>query len=196
MISYKNYFKYLKTISIIGTIYRFLFIYPFFFKYLGKKNIDFGCGIGQFLKYCKFFRKDILGVDINPYNINFCKKNGLSCLLIKSNDRLNKMVSNNYDCIVLDNVLEHIKYPSETIKDLKNVIRDNGFLIIGVPVGVAGFNADPDHKVFFSEESLDILLSSSNFKKIKAFHRPFKSKWMKDNLTQYCLYLIYQKYDY
>lgn len=194
-ISHKKYFKYLKTISTIGTIYRFLFIYPFFLKYLGQKNIDYGCGIGQFLKYCKFFRKNILGLDINPYSIKYCKKNDLNCLLIKPVKNVCKIVSENNDCVILDNVLEHIENPSKMINDLKKIIRLKGYLIIGVPIGVAGFKADPDHKFLFSEKSLDNLLLNNCFKKIKSFHRPFKSKWMKKNLTQYCLYSVYQKND-
>jgi 2-polyprenyl-3-methyl-5-hydroxy-6-metoxy-1,4-benzoquinol methylase len=146
-ISYKKYFKYLKTISTIGTIYRFLFIYPFFLKYLGKKNIDYGCGIGQFLKYCKFFRKNILGLDINPYSIKYCKKNDLNCLLIKPVENVCKIVSENNDCVILDNVLEHIENPSKIIKDLKKIIRLKGYLIIGVPIGVAGFILTAANKI-------------------------------------------------
>ena len=39
-------------------IYRFLFIYPFFIKYLGKRNIDYGCGIGDFLRFAKYLGKN------------------------------------------------------------------------------------------------------------------------------------------
>ena len=53
----KKYNHYLKGRRWTGLIYRYLYIYPFFIKYLGKRNIDYGCGIGDFLhqymkQYC------------------------------------------------------------------------------------------------------------------------------------------------
>ena len=62
--------------------------------------------------------------------------------------------------------------------NLKSLIKKNGFLIIGIPVGISGYNADSDHKVFYSERSLENLLRKNHFKKLKEFYRPFKNNFL------------------
>ena len=53
----KDYSSYLQTRRWSGFVYRYLFVYPFFLKYLGKNNFDYGCGVGDFLKFAKIFKK-------------------------------------------------------------------------------------------------------------------------------------------
>ena len=60
-----NYYHYLTKRKPSGFLYRFTFVYPFFLKYLGRNNLDYGCGIGDFLYFCKILKKQICGCDIN-----------------------------------------------------------------------------------------------------------------------------------
>ena len=90
MTSQKIYHEYLKKRKFISLLYKCIFIYPFFLKYIGNKNIDFGCGCGDFIKFCSFFNKKITGVDINNYNVRYCKKLNLDAFHINVDDLLEK----------------------------------------------------------------------------------------------------------
>jgi ATP-dependent helicase YprA (DUF1998 family) len=94
---------------------------------------------------------------------------------------------------VLDNVLEHITDPTKPLIYIKDLLTKNGKLLVGVPVGDAGYRSDPDHKVYYNEKKLNDTLSHYGFEEITVFYRPFKSQYLCDNLKQYCFYAVYQK---
>lgn len=188
----KLYASYLSNRRWTGFIYRYFFIYPFFLKYLGKKNLDYGCGIGDFLKFASIFKKDIDGLDINKFNIKICNQRGLNSKVMDKSF-LSGIKKNTYDTIILDNVIEHISNPLPTIDILKKLLKNKGLLIIGIPVGKAGFDSDPDHKHYYSEESLNTLLVNKKFKKINEFYRPIKNNFLRDNLKQFCYFSVYIK---
>ncbi len=64
------YSQYLAKRSFLGAHYRNFFLCPRINHYLSGKLIDIGCGIGDMLSY----RTNSIGLDVNPYSINFCKK--------------------------------------------------------------------------------------------------------------------------
>ena len=188
----KNYSNYLMSRSWTGIFYRYFFIYPFFLKYLGNNSLDYGCGIGDFLLFAKLFNKNTEGTDINDYNVKICKQRKLIANVL-DNKFVTKNKKNPYDSIILDNVIEHIKDPTNTIKYLNILLKHHGFLLIGIPVGEAGYKADPDHKIYYSEDSLDKLFKKNGFKKINVFYRPFKNNFLRKHLRQFCYYSVYQK---
>lgn len=192
MISKKKYFTYLKSRRLSGIIYRYLFIYPFFLRFLGKNTIDYGCGVGDFLRFTTLFKKRCIGFDINNYNIAECKRRGFKVQKI-SKKFLSKLKINSYDTVVLDNVLEHILNPHLELSVIKKTLKVNGLLVVGIPVGEAGYNSDPDHKVFYDEQRLDNLLSYYDFVKISSFYRPFENNYLRMKLKQYCYFAIYKK---
>jgi SAM-dependent methyltransferase len=191
--NYKKYFLYLKKRSVVGLLYRYIFIYPKFIKFLKIRNIDYGCGIGDFITFCKFFNINIKGYDPNPYVQNFIiEKLGDDVLVSKKNLSLKRSVSS-YDTVILDNVLEHAKSPKQLIKDTYNLLKKNGYLIVGFPIGVAGYNADPDHKFYLEEKKLIDFICSFGFVINNVFYTPFHSKYLEKNLSAYCAYMVFKK---
>ena len=188
----KTYFSYLNSRQWTGLFYRFFFIYPFFLAYLGKDNLDFGCGIGDFLRFANFFKKRIVGIDINQFNIAHCRQRGF-CVHKISKNYLSKLKKESFDTVILDNVLEHILNPHHELCTIKKILRLNGYLIVAIPVGQAGYNADSDHKVYYDEQSLDRLLNDYAFFRVSDFYRPFKNNYLRKNLRQYCYFAIYKK---
>ena len=188
-----KYSEYLKTRRWSGLIYRYIFIYPFFLQYLGLKNVDYGCGIGDFLNFAKFFKKHALGLDINPHNIQICRQQGHVAELLKSNQQYFTDKKNSINCIVLDNVLEHISDPHFVMSDICHGLITGGYLIIGIPVGQAGYKADPDHKMYYDEDALKSLLEEYSLIKTRAFYRPLHIKYFRNRLKQFCYYAVFQK---
>ena len=97
-----------------------------------------------------------------------------------------------FDSIVLDNVLEHIENPSPILSEIFRVLNKNGLLLIGVP-GKHGYTKDDDHKCFYDEINLNELLKKENFILKEFFYTPFKSKFLNNNLSAYCLYGLFKK---
>jgi ubiquinone/menaquinone biosynthesis C-methylase UbiE len=191
--NYKDYAKYLQTRRFTGFVYRYLFVYPFFLKYLGKNNFDYGCGVGDFLKFAKIFKKKIVGLDINSENLKICNNKDCIVELLTPNGEYFQDKNNIADCIVLDNVLEHISSPKVVIEDLYHGLKPNGILIVAIPVGEKGYQSDPDHKIYYNENDLNNLLTPFGFKKIDQFYRPFNNFWIRKNMKQFCYYAIYSK---
>ena len=189
----KDYANYLQTRRWSGFVYRYLFVYPFFLKYLGKNNYDYGCGVGDFLKFAKIFKKKIIGLDVNKENLKICQNRGCCVDLLFPKKKYFDHKKNSVDCIILDNVLEHIASPNEVIEDICDGLKPSGTLIVAIPVGEKGYQSDPDHKIYYSESDLNSLLSSYGFKRKIDFYRPYNISWMRKNMKQFCYYGIFRK---
>jgi hypothetical protein len=96
------------------------------------------------------------------------------------------------DACVLDNVLEHIEKPFQTLDECYRITVKNGGLVIVVP-GVCGFKSDNDHKIFYSEQSLKEL--DKRWLLIKIFSIPFlfPMDFVSKKMRQYCLVAVYKK---
>lgn len=181
-----NYHKYLLIQRWKGDLYRQFILYPAISKRLVGKTLDVGCGVGKFLK----FRPNTIGADINPYNVDYCKKRGFNAVLIQEENW--PFEAETFDSALLDNVLEHIPDPHSILNSIKKVLKPRGRLVVGVP-GPVGFAHDSDHKVFYTEEKLIKLMKSEGFKCIDNFHMPLKSTFLENRIYQYCYYLTFIK---
>ena len=184
-----EYSEYLKRRSPLGLIYRKFFLFSRIDRLLKGSVLDVGCGIGDMLA----FRSDAVGVDVNPHNVEFCRARGLNAHVMPF-DRI-PFQGENFDSVLLDNVLEHIAKPDFLLAEIKRVLRPNGILVIGVP-GLKGQSADLDHKVYYDETALDALAEESGFKVMKYMYAPlFRSAFLSRTLAQYCIYTQWQKID-
>lgn len=149
--------------------------------------LDFGCGIGDFLRY----RPGTVGVDINPYNVELCRKRGVEAVTIHAGKPL-PFPDHHFDAAVVDNVLEHIlaEDVDHVLRELRRVCKPHGRLLIGVP-GRKGFDADPDHKHFYTLPSLEALMNRHACRLMKAFGMPLNWPWLESRFSQYCLYAVF-----
>lgn len=143
-------------------------------QYSGQKILDFGCSVGD---YCIHLNKagfDCVGVDINEEYIRIAKKKGVEAYSIK--DRL-PFDDNSFDSVIMIDVLEHIQYPLEILREIKRVTRKNILITVPNCQNIQSLNRcgltyahflEVDHKLFFTKDSLNKLLLL-NFEKIKIF---------------------------
>jgi len=182
----EKYFEYLKTRSVYGVFYRNFWLYPRISKLLNGRVLDIGCGIGDFLK----FRKNTVGVDVNPETVKYCQEQGHDARLMEVD--ILPFDSSSFNSVVMDNVLEHIEDPEPILNEVKRVLIDGGCFVIGVP-GRKGYASDPDHKVFYSKEKLLDTINGAGFSGGEVVGMPFDFAWLDDKLRQYCLYGIFRK---
>ena len=183
---YNQYANYLENISIKGKIYRKFFYFPKLYRCLKGKKLEVGCGTGGFLEVYN----DVIGIDINPECIKICKQKNLNVTHMEI-DKIN-FNDNEFDSILIDNVLEHLEKPENLISEMKRVLTPSGIVVVSVP-GAKGFLWDKDHKKNYNKIELEKIFCQQGFTTQKIFYTPFKSKILDTQMRQYCLHGIFKK---
>ena len=105
--------------------------YDFFKEKIAKKNVlDFGCGVGGFLEMAKQSARNISGVELERALQSSFQERKLN--VFSSLEEVQKE-SLKYDIITAFHVVEHLKNPKEILKDLSQLLTENGEIIIEVP---------------------------------------------------------------
>jgi SAM-dependent methyltransferase len=184
--SQRQYFDHLNITTWKGRLYRKYYLYPRLNLNLKGKTLDIGCGLGSFLKS----RKGSVGVDINPFCVDYCNENGLEAFLC--NKTPYPFGDHTFDSVVFDNVIEHMDDPSEILEEIFRVLRPDGRLMIGVPT-ITGYKSQADHRVFYNESDLKELATKYKFSFLKSFYTPVKSNYLENTMNAHCLYAIFNK---
>ena len=152
-------------------------------RYNQLKNInfnnllDFGCGNGGLLKIIKNNNKDknIVGVELNNELVKYLNAENITCY-----NKIHEIPSNyNFNCIMLNHVLEHLHEPIETLKKIKDKMNSKTLLIIEVPHAddflISEYNCNKfknftfwsEHLILHTENSLIKLLNIAGFSNIQ-----------------------------
>ena len=133
--------------------------------------LDFGCGNGGLLKYIKDNNKDknVFGMELNENLIDYLNSEN-----IPTYNNINK-IPDNLDCIMLNHVLEHLYDPIDTLKCIKQKMKEDTLLIIEVPHAkdflISEYNCNEfkkftfwsEHLILHTKESLLNLLNIIGF---------------------------------
>lgn len=110
--------------------------FDYFFKKISKylksnfKILDYGCGDGHFLKLFSKKKYNIWGSDLDS---NMLKQLQIENLNILPFDELN-IHKNTFNFIYLRDVFEHSTNPRILINQIKNLLLDDGYLVIDGPI--------------------------------------------------------------
>ena len=100
----------------------------------GSKVLEIGCADGKLA--------NILSIKKNCHVYGVEKDAAMACIAKnKCVEMLNMDIEtadlpyekNSFDCIILGNVLEHMREPEKVLKHIKELLSDGGFLIYSVP---------------------------------------------------------------
>lgn len=117
----------------------------------GNKVLDIGCSQGIVPIILGREGKQVLGIDIATESINYALNN-LEKEHVSVRENIDFKVSNfmtdndindQYDTVLLTEVLEHISDPNSFLKKIKKSLNDCGILIVTVPFGINDYF---DHK--------------------------------------------------
>ena len=150
------------------------------FGFENKSILDVGAGTGDFLKVCLQNNWTVFGTEPNQKAREIAKQKQL----FLKND-LQEFSNNKFDVITLWHVLEHVENVSEFISQLKNLLSENGKLIVAVP----NFKSDdakhykefwaaydvPRHLWHFSQKSIHLLFENENMSVQKILPMKFDS---------------------
>ena len=140
-----------------------------------NKLLDVGCGPGLFLIEAKKRGWEVFGTEFTDKQINYLNEKGIKT----SQGKLTSISFEKecFDVIISSEVLEHINNPIEEMNFFNSFLRKGGLTYITTP----NFNAIeryflkgsynvieyPEHLCYYTPKTIDHLLSSCGFKKLK-----------------------------
>jgi 2-polyprenyl-3-methyl-5-hydroxy-6-metoxy-1,4-benzoquinol methylase len=145
-----------------------------------KTVLDFGCGAGKNLLALRaeHTKWKLYGFDISANKEVITIGNDISIIYDDINKLKDSFNHEYFDIIYMNNVLEHLSDPIQTLKDLKHLLKNDGTIIIEVPnidsikfkiFGKYFSSLDiPRHLYDFSPKTLSIICEKSGLK-IKSF---------------------------
>lgn len=107
--------------------------------------MDFGCGWGEYLVVAKQFGFDAYGVDRAPDRQEVTSRKGVT--VFSDLEEAKQKVGEGFHAVSLFQVLEHIEEPLGLLKGIREVMTNDGVLILEVPncEGVTGINSKQDY---------------------------------------------------
>ena len=144
-------------------------------KYNAKSLVDYGCGTGDFLKYCIDKGTNAIGLEIDDSARKIALNKG--CKEVYEPSYLSNISSHSADIITLWHVLEHIHDLHPTVKHFNRILNENGTLVIAVPNHEshdakhygkywAAYDV-PRHLYHFNVASMTRLMNDEGFKLIE-----------------------------
>ncbi len=99
-----------------------------------KKVLDIGCGEGSFATSIKKkFNSEVWGVEMNPLAAEIAKKN-IDRILVGDVLKIMDEIPNSYfDCIIFNDVLEHMVDPYTVLEKIKTKLNNNGVIVCSIP---------------------------------------------------------------
>lgn len=121
-------------------------------KYIEGPTIDFGCGVGTYLKYLP---AGSIGYDINPSNVEECRRIGLDARIydpVSDGYGFKDISPGQFVTFFMSHVLEHIDNAAIVFRRIIDSLNRLGIkkILIKVP-GKKGFSFDETHRTFIGK---------------------------------------------
>lgn len=101
----------------------------------GDLVLDVGCGVGTLCHLLKKSGRNPTGIDLTEESKKIFKEN-LPGVPFRTMDAHSLDIQDNlFDCVVSNQMLEHLDEPSVVIKEMLRVIKPGGRLVVTVPIG-------------------------------------------------------------
>jgi len=148
-------------------------LYKLILKKKKKGSIfDVGAGTGLFLTKFVDLGWKVNGIELSKDTVIFAKK--AYKINLKTRDFLDfKLPKEQYDVVTLNNSLEHLYKPLETLRTVNKILKDDGFVVITVPnlesIGSFIFRSHwyplqpPIHLYHFTLRTLTDILNRAGF---------------------------------
>lgn len=132
---------------------------------------DYGCGVGAFLNSAKKNGHKVIGFEPSLQARELAVQSGIE---LESLEQIISKKTKCFDVITLWHVLEHVHDLDETIEKLKLVLKDDGVLVVAVPMADAwdatNYKSEwaaldvPRHLFHFTQSSIEKLFSKFGMK--------------------------------
>lgn len=157
------------------------------------KVLDIGCGFGQSLGYHEARGCDAYGVEADENIQRVIDKFGYKVHVGLFGEHIYE--PNFFDCITMDQAIEHVADPLSTLRDIEKILKPGGLVVFSTPnangwgprvFGKRWINwHTPYHLQFFSRRSIEIAAEHAGMKLEKCL-TVTNSEW----LFYQCLHLL------
>jgi 2-polyprenyl-3-methyl-5-hydroxy-6-metoxy-1,4-benzoquinol methylase len=154
--------------------------------------LDVGCAIGTFSNVARRRGWEVTGIDINEGSARYCKeKLGLDVVAGSFDDM--DFPHDSFDVVLMNDLLEHVPSPTETLEKARSLIKKGGFIFIVTPK-IDSFMArvsrsrwlhlkPNEHLFYFSKDTIKKLLEKTGFSVVEikpmGRHRNLKTVFSK-----------------
>lgn len=168
-----------------------------FVKFIDQNDIvlDVGCGNGQNAMKAADKAREVIGFDVDADSLNIAKRTAKT---IKKSGKLEfskasaeepfKYKGETFNKVLLLGVLEHLADRKMTMSEIYRVLKRDGKLIMGVPNSQTSWKiwqrrfgvdsmTDPDHKIEYSKQQIEEMLTMNNFKIEKLLPTAYDTPW-------------------
>lgn len=137
-----------------------------------QKILDVGCGWGVTLKHLEAVGHDVWGLDIGHESLKLLDGPGRQLIQADiENGMIPDEMNGNFDCVMALDVLEHLDYPEEAVRNMIQLTRRGGLIIITVPAMMelwSEFDEIQAHrKRYAKHEVLELLEKMDDLKEIQ-----------------------------
>jgi SAM-dependent methyltransferase len=137
------------------------------------KLLDFGCGVGLFLKEASLFGYELCGVETNKSAIEYMLLHENIPVLETVEEVIQKYGEKSFDIIFLNHSLEHVSDPMHILTSLYKILKPSGLIGIVVPAynrltafidKFYRFLIEKGHLYYYTEKTLSEYLIMAGFK--------------------------------
>ena len=135
---------------------------------IGRKALDVGCGLGQFVEMANMNGWKAEGLELSKDAVGFARRQGLP---VKELDFLSAEIKpNSYDLVTLFEVIEHVPNPLEFLCRAGEVVRPGGLVYLTTPsfasvdrflLGKDWKIIHPEHLTYFTPHTLRVLVKKT-----------------------------------
>jgi SAM-dependent methyltransferase len=98
----------------------------------GKRVLEFGCGLGTYMREMRRFTPHVFGFDVEVERLIDGKRKGVDGMLAGVGERL-PFADNSFDVVFTNEVLEHVQDDAQAAHELARVLRPGGRSVNFVP---------------------------------------------------------------
>jgi 2-polyprenyl-3-methyl-5-hydroxy-6-metoxy-1,4-benzoquinol methylase len=99
-----------------------------------KTTLEFGCGNGNFSELIKNeYHAECWGVEMHPHYAKKASEKLDNVINAEAHQVLNQIPENYFDCIIFNDVLEHLKDPYSLLREVKSKLNKYGVVVASIP---------------------------------------------------------------
>ena len=98
-----------------------------------KFILEVGCGEGVFSSMISREDREIWGIEINPQSAESAREKCKQVFVGDFNEIYGQLPRNYFDCIVFNDVLEHMYAPWDVLRNVKDLLTTQGVVVSSIP---------------------------------------------------------------
>jgi len=160
------------------------------------KILDVGCATGLLLDVARERGWDVYGVEISKWAVD-CARNKFGLKnIFQGHLKEARLPSGYFDVVVLNDIIEHLTDPGETLAEIRRVLKPDGIICITTPdmdsflshlTRSRWWSIMIAHLYYFSRHTLSDMLAKSGFEviRISTYGRVFSLRYLIVRLKNY-----------